>query len=95
MKHKIFQVDGNNDSEGEDPEETNIVPLVLVDFGASLVPSYVQVPCHQHKSGTRKDLRWQCFFISYYFQDYPKICVVTSGHNRGVHMPSIDNVFLI
>ena len=59
MKHKIFQVDGNNDSEGEDPEETNIVPLVLDDYGGITGPKLSQSSLPL----ILKDVRYQRFFL--------------------------------
>ena len=63
MKHKIFQVDGNNDSEGEDPEETNNDPLVLDDYGGITGPKLSQSSLPL----ILKDVRWQRFFSHFFF----------------------------
>ena len=106
MKHRISQLDGNLDSEGEDPEEEKVVTLILVDNGdiigpelcpKSFPPTKVFHPKagigileKEHSKTSDGDV-----FINYYFPDDPKTYVVTQGPNRGLRMPSIYNVFLI
>jgi hypothetical protein len=105
MRHRISQLDGNNDSEDEITKESNHIILELDDMGDivgpklspnTLPPDKVFHPkagmgIVEEEPSTTSD---GDTYINYFFPDDPKTYIVTQGPNRGMRTRSIYNVFL-
>ena len=105
MRHRISQIDGNNDSDDEITEKISYVKLELDDMGNIVGPKLSpntsppeKVYHPQAGMGIIEDEPSTTpdgeTYINYFFPDDQQNYVVTQGPNRGLRMRSIYNVFL-
>ena len=105
MRHRISQVDGNNDSEDEIVEESNYVTLELDDtgdiVGPKLSPNALRPDKVFHPKAGMGIVEEEPSitpdgdtYINYFFPDDPKTYIVTQGPNMGMRMKPNYNAFL-